>query len=98
MFTSPNLVDFSISILIGGIVGAAIWYIRFLNRPEPSAPVRSRWGYILIGALAGTVGLVYVWRFEWVLPAWDYVLVALLGAGVGIGELSSRYRDAPITN
>jgi hypothetical protein len=51
--------------------------------------------YLLVGAVVSILVLALARRLGWTAPHLDWVLVFLLGAFVGIGELTSRYRDEP---
>ena len=87
-----DLVLFS---LAGAAFGALVRYVRDLNRPLSLTYGRSRWFYVFGGAMGGVIVSLLAKRFGWSAPHWDLVLVAALGAAVGVGELASRYRDEP---
>jgi Big-like domain-containing protein len=52
------------------------------------------WGGIALVLLLGLV--VFLTRRQWANIDWPLVLATCLGAGVGVGELISRYRDDPL--
>jgi hypothetical protein len=92
-FPTMNVV---LACLIGALLGWLVYQMRYQNRQLVNQPRRHRWPYILGGTLVGLFVIVMAPRSGWTLPDWDWILVGLLGGTVGIGELLSRYRDAPI--
>jgi hypothetical protein len=93
--TASVVVDYVLAAILGGLAGALIRIIRYFNRPAWVLPKRSMPRYLIVGAAAGVMVLVLAQRLGWTAPHLDWILVALLGAAVGIGELTSRYRDEP---
>ena len=87
--------DYALAAVLGGLSGALFRSLRYLNRPIWILPKRSMLHYLAGGMVVGIVALALAQRFGWHVPALDWILVALLGGCVGIGELASRYRDEP---
>ena len=84
-----------LGIILGGLVGVGIHTVRYLNRPAWAHPTRSWHKSFAVGSLAGLSVAILAPAFGWTVPEWEWVLVALLGAFVGMAELASRYRDEP---
>jgi hypothetical protein len=96
MLTWADASDFAMAALAGLMIGWLVRYIRFLNRPASLTPARSGWTHLVGGAVGGMAALLFARRAGWTVPGWDWILVASLGGAVAVGELASRYRDAPI--
>jgi hypothetical protein len=92
---SNVVIDFGLAVILGGLIGTFIHNLRYLNRPTWAFPKRSMPLYALGGMATGAVALTVARRFGWTIREWDWILVGLLGAAVGVGELASRYRDEP---
>src|ERR687893_315124 len=65
------------------------------HRPKHVRSARAAIAAILGGAMAALTWSVLRRPHAWQFPGWDWVIVALLGAGVALGELVSRFRDEP---
>ncbi|TIL96305.1 MAG: hypothetical protein E5Y73_02010 [Mesorhizobium sp.] len=92
-----DTIIFLLVFLVGGAaLGYFIHFFMKLNRPSSATPHAPIWLYMTAGAAVGAVIFGLSRRYDWIFPELDWVLVAGLGALVGIGELVSRYRDAPV--
>ena len=81
--------------VVGGLLGVGLHTIQYLNRPAWVRPEHSWHAYFAVGSVAGLTVVLVAPALGWTVPEWDLVVVALLGACVGGGELASRYRDEP---
>jgi hypothetical protein len=80
-------------------IGASLFlFIYFLLVPEWQRAKQSRsvrgW-IVVVGAMGGVVTLLIVRGGGSAIPSIDWTTAFLLGGAVGIGELLTRYRDAP---
>jgi hypothetical protein len=83
--------------LILGVAGGLIFRaIRYTNRPGWALGNKRSWPYVLGGGVFGPLLLLLLRNSGWSPPDIEWILVAAIGAAVGVGELASRYRDAPI--
>ena len=80
---------------IGALIAAFYVYVHYKDRPSYVRSTPAAVVAIMSGALSGVTVVLVSHSFGWSIPGWDWIAVACLGAFVGIGELVSRYQDAP---
>jgi hypothetical protein len=81
--------------LAGAAIAVALVLANYSYRPKRLRSYRAAIALTLVGAVAGLSWSVLRRAYAWQFPGWDWVIVALLGAGVALGELVSRFRDEP---
>jgi hypothetical protein len=85
----------ALAALVGAAIAVALVLANDSYRPKHLRSNRAAITLTCVGAVAGLTWSVLQRAYAWQFPGWDWVIVALLGAGVALGELVSRFRDEP---